>query len=143
MQANFLLSGNPDSLTGYRVARIDGAKSQTLSRFYKEIAGVLEFPDYFGFNLDSLDELLNDLSWIKEEKILIFIDGSEHFIENEPDPERLHHLLVLLDETAGNWKNSDPEKGNNFPAKELKIVFSPGEKLKQLLRRLDIKYDVL
>lgn len=142
MQTNFLLSGNPDSLAGYRVARIDGAKSQTLTGFYKEIAAVLEFPDYFGFNLDSLDELLNDLSWIKEEKIALFITGSEHFIENDPDPERFQNLLVLLDEAAGNWNRLDLDKDNNSPGKELKIVFSPNDRLNQALRNLDIKFDV-
>lgn len=142
MQANFLLSGNPDSLAGCRVARIDGANSQTLTGFYKEIARALEFPDYFGFNLDSLDELLNDLSWIKEEIIVVFITGSEHFIANDPDPERLQDLLVLLDEAAGNWNRLDPDKDNNSPGKELKIVFSPNEKLKEVLRNLDIKFDV-
>jgi len=143
MQTNFLLTGNPDLLTGYRVARIDGTKSQTLTGFYKEIARALEFPDYFGFNLDSLDELLNDLSWIKEDKIVIFITGSEYFIANDPDPERLHNILVLLDETAGNWISPDNNKYINSPGKELKIVFSPNERLKQVLRSLDIKFDVI
>ena len=102
----------------------------------------MEFPDYFGFNLDSLDELLNDLSWIKEDKIVIFITGSEHFIENDPDPERLQDLLVLLDETAGNWQRLNMDKDNIFPGKKLKIIFSPNDRLKLVLRNLDIKFDV-
>jgi len=64
-------------------------------------------------------------------------------IENDPDPERLQDLLVLLDETAGNWKRLDMDKDNNSPGKELKIVFTPDERLTQLLRSLDIKFDII
>lgn len=32
---------------------------------------VLWLPGYFGFNWDALDDCLNDLSWIQEEKIIL------------------------------------------------------------------------
>jgi hypothetical protein len=87
--------------------------------------------------------LLNDLSWIKEEKIVIYIAGSQHFSADDPDPEKLSALLVLLDETARNWVSVGNDRDHNIAGKELKIAFVPNERLKQLLLNLDIRYDVI
>ena len=142
MQANLLFTKKPEALTGYWIAQIDGAKSKTLKGFYKEIAAVLDFPDYFGFNLDSLDEFLNDLSWITEENIVLFIADSQYFIDNNSDQDKLNSLLALLDEAAYNWKMTE-NNDQLIPQKKLKIAFSPNKRLKQLLDRLGIKYEIL
>jgi len=50
-------------------------------------------------------------------------------------------LRVLLDEIAGNWQRFNID--HFFPGKELKIVFAPNDRLKQLFRDLYIKYNVI
>lgn len=40
---------------------LDGSKMATLDGAYAEIASKLSFPDYFGRNLDALEECLQDL----------------------------------------------------------------------------------
>ncbi len=137
---NFIICHQTASLDAYRIFEIDGNKTITLRGFYEEIASKLQFPEYFGFNLDSLDELLNDLSWINHEKIAIFINNSEQFISKERNPDKLPTLLDLLDATCEDWKWVD--ESDNFEKKELIIVFSPSERIRNLLDRQEISYEI-
>jgi RNAse (barnase) inhibitor barstar len=136
---NFLITNNLDSLKGYHIAKIDGQKAHTLRGFYEEIAKEMKFPEYFGFNLDSLDEMLNDLSWLEHEKIAVYITNSESFVEKERNPDKLPTLLDLLDATCEDWEWSDEEEDR--PKKELIIAFSPSERIIQLLDKQEISYE--
>ncbi len=136
--SNFLIINNLEVIKGYHIAQIDGQKAHTLRGFYEEIAKALAFPEYFGFNLDSLDEMLNDLSWLKHKKIAIHITNSEHFVEKERNPDKLPTLLDLLDATCEDWEWVDED--DDFPKKELIIAFSPSERIVQLLDKQEISY---
>lgn len=46
------------------VARLDGREIRSKSAALAEIGNVLDFPDYYGCNLDALFECLTDLSWL-------------------------------------------------------------------------------
>lgn len=67
----------------FSIIEIDASEVTTLREFYEVLAKAMHFPDYFGFNLDSLDELLNDLTWIEDEKLAIYFNNSEKFLEKE------------------------------------------------------------
>jgi hypothetical protein len=138
--ANFLISNNLEPLNGYHIANIDGLKAHTLRGFYEEVAKALSFPEYFGFNLDSFDEMLNDLSWFEQTKIAIYITNSESFVEKERNPDKLPTLLDLLDATCEDWEWSDDE--DERPKKELIIAFSPSERITKLLDSQEISYEV-
>lgn len=56
-----------------RYVFLDGRICADLDVFYTDIARQLEFPEYFGRNLDALDEMISDLEWIEEEKIEILL----------------------------------------------------------------------
>lgn len=119
----------------FEVAEIDASKTTTLREFYETLAQVFEFPDYFGFNLDSFDEMINDLSWIENEKILIYFTHSDKFLEKERNESKILTLLDLLDAACEEWKWA--EEDELIPKKELLIRFSPGEKINHLLSLMD------
>ncbi|MDP5139091.1 MAG: barstar family protein [Spirosomaceae bacterium] len=67
----------------YEIINLDGEKCQTLRGFYEAIAEAMSFPEDFGFNIDSLDDMLSNLSWMEEEKIAVYTLNSEHFLSKE------------------------------------------------------------
>ncbi len=122
----------------YAIIEIDGRQSKTLRQFYEHIAKVMEFPDYFGFNLDSLDELLNDLDWIENEKIALHFTHTDQLISQERDPKKLASLLNLLDATAEDWKWVDDD--DDIEKKELVVLIDESSRIRQLLDQEGIAY---
>ena len=51
------------------------AKLELTDNFIEECYVKLKFPDYFGFNLDALQDCLLDFSWQEESTIIIIIDS--------------------------------------------------------------------
>lgn len=82
-----------------RFVIFDGKDFATLRSFYRNIAQQLNFPDYFSYNLDSLDELINDLSWIEESKIIVLIVNLDQFLHEE-DEEIKAIILQMLDNAS-------------------------------------------
>ncbi|HQV78943.1 MAG: barstar family protein [Chitinophagales bacterium] len=70
-------------VNGIYLAFIDGQRCVVLSHFYEEIAKALNFPDYFVPNFDSLDECINDLSWIEENEIRLLIFNYDDLLFEE------------------------------------------------------------
>ena len=118
----------------FDLVEIDATRTGTLRAFYETMAEVFEFPDYFGFNLDSFDEMINDLSWIENEKILIYFTRSDKFLEKERNESKILTLLDLLDAACEEWKWADDE----VPGKELLIRFSPSQRIQRLLESNDL-----
>lgn len=122
---------SPEELPeNFEIAEIDASKTTTLREFYETLADVFEFPDYFGYNLDSFDEMINDLSWIENEKILIYFTDSDKFLQKERNENKILTLLDLLDAACEEWKWADDDL---IPKKELLIRFSPGKRMSGLL----------
>lgn len=106
------------SFKNYKIGQIDGAKAQTLSAFYTEIEKALNLPD-FEPEMDLLDSLLNDLSWIKQPNVAIYISNFESFLSREKE-KALVELLNLLDVIAEDWKWLDDD--DSTPKKNLKLL---------------------
>lgn len=62
----------------------------TSSSFLKIMSEKLYFLDYFGFNYDALDECMQDLSWLPEEKIIINFKFIERLKRNN---ESLYNII--------------------------------------------------
>jgi RNAse (barnase) inhibitor barstar len=66
-----------------RYVFIDGKACKQIDDCYATLQQQLSLPDYFGNNLDALEEVLSDLDWIKEEKIRIIILNQSELLVNE------------------------------------------------------------
>lgn len=123
----------------YFIAHIDGQKATTLRQFYEEIADLLEIPD-FGFTLEALNESLNDLQWLEDERILLYFTNTNDLISKERDPAKLGSVLNLLDATAEDWKWVDDE---SIDQKDMTIVFEDSPRIRKFLEQENIDYDML
>lgn len=143
---NLFISASPDALADYALITIDSKRCKTLRDFYETLAEQLHFPDYFGFNLDSFDELMNDLSWIEDERILLYFKNSSEFLINERNDGKVNTLLELIDATCEDWKfmdedaeretiadGTDEEEDYFIPKKELIVGFSPSDRMEGFL----------
>lgn len=74
---------------------IDGKECPTLKKFYENIGEQLQFPDYFTYNLDSFDELMNDLSWIIEPQIILLIINFDLFLDQEENQKQKAIIQIL------------------------------------------------
>ncbi|MCK8491991.1 barstar family protein [Spirosoma sp. RP8] len=123
------------------IAHIEGQKTATLRQFYEEIADLLEIPD-FGFNLDALNDSLNDLQWLEDKRIVLYITNTNDFISKERDPAKIGSVLSLLDATAEDWKWVDDED-ELTDRKEIVIVFEDSPRIRKLLDQEAIDYNEL
>jgi RNAse (barnase) inhibitor barstar len=126
-----------DIHAAFAIIEIDANRVTTLREFYEVLAEAMHFPDYFGFNLDSLDELLSDLTWIEDEKLAIYFYNSEKFLEKERNETKILTLLDLLDATCEDWKwHEMDEEDEDFTQKELFFGFDKSSRMEDLLNKL-------
>lgn len=86
-----------------RFAFISGSQCSNMEIFYRKLKKQIDIPDYFGDNLDALDEILFDLSWIKEKKLILIISEFDIFLQEDMESKA---LLVELLENAMSEKFS-------------------------------------
>ncbi len=79
-----------------RVVLMHAKAIQEMAQFYNDIQVGLQMPAYFGRNLDALEEILADLSWIEEPHTLLIIYRSELLLK--PFPNERESLLLVLKE---------------------------------------------
>ncbi|MEO6281955.1 MAG: barstar family protein [Dyadobacter sp.] len=127
---------------GAFIAFVDGKKSTSIKDFHEQIATAMNFPDYSGKNLDALDEMLNDLEWIEEQKVIIYIDQSSEWLSKEKSEEKILSVIDIFDATAEDWKWLDEEE-EGIAKKELQIVFQDSERIRSLLEDQEIPFDTL
>ncbi len=123
------------------VIEIDSRSCLTLKDFYEVISKKLYFPDYFGYNMDSLDEMLNDLSWIEDPKLALYFTHTEHFLINERSEDKIMSLLDMIDAICEDWKwmEDDSENTDNddyIPKKTLLFGFENGYRIDEILNNM-------
>lgn len=80
------------------LAHIDGKKITTLNELYQDVTIALQLPDYFGNNLDALEETLNDLEWIEQTAILLVIQNANFLLFSE-SPEVREEIMNIFEES--------------------------------------------
>jgi RNAse (barnase) inhibitor barstar len=138
--SNLFICTKADLQGDAAVIEIDSKSCMTLKDFYEVIAKKLYFPDYFGFNMDSLDELLNDLSWIEDSRLALYFTHTEHFLINERSDDKVLSLLDMLDAICEDWKwmeeEGDPDDDDFVPKKSLLIGFENGHRIDEILNNM-------
>ena len=81
-----------------RFVFIDGNANDTIDKCYATLQAQLSIPDYFGNNLDALEEVMNDLDWVTEEKINIIISAEEALLKNDEDSK--NDFLEILETSS-------------------------------------------
>ncbi len=100
---------NTSQITPKNGTTIHIGHCHTLPELYTLLATELDFPDYFGHNLDALFDCLCELPELPL-PFQIVIENTPQFLENE-DEENREELFCLLDDVASTWLQ---EKGEHF-----------------------------
>ncbi len=66
-----------------RYVFIDGTICDTIDKCYTTLQLQLSIPDYFGHNLDALEEVLADLEWVTEEKVHLIVLNSTTLLQHD------------------------------------------------------------
>lgn len=88
----------------YKVVQIDAAAWQSQADLHRDIAQVLDFPEYYGSNLDALNDCLSDVAvqsygWVGADTGLVLVlDGYETFAGK--DGVTAHLLLDIFAKQA-------------------------------------------
>jgi RNAse (barnase) inhibitor barstar len=139
---HFLLAKKDTNLRktflGAFIATVDGQKATSMKDFHEQIGEALNFPDYSGKNLDALDEMLNDLEWIREEKVILYITNSNDWLSKEKSDEKILSLIDIFDATAEDWKWMEEEE--DIAKKELRIIFEDSARIRILLEEQEIPF---
>ena len=90
--------------------------TDTLKEFYALLKKALNLPDYFSNNLDSLDEVLCDLSWISQTTIHLHFININKFLKKDTKREVVFEVLRNAEK---HWKE-DGSKAFVLSAEKLK-----------------------
>lgn len=77
------------SESNIRYVFIDGTVCKQIDDCYKTLQLQLSLPDYFGNNLDALEEVLSDLEWIDEAKVRIIILNQTGLLLNDANKKEI------------------------------------------------------
>jgi RNAse (barnase) inhibitor barstar len=87
------------------VAYVRGKRCNDAKSFFYEISASFQFPFYFGENWDALDECLQDLEWLKFEKIVLVISNYSVLLENNIDSKKT--ALRCITSAMKYWDNEN------------------------------------
>lgn len=78
---------------------IKGKDIHSLTDLLEIFSQSLQFPEYFGNNLDALCDMLTDLQWLPYQHIIVIIKNDIPYFENDKDiKEELLEIFRLADE---------------------------------------------
>ena len=93
-----------DLPNGFVELRLDSQKLRNLDDFYHEASLVFQLPDYFGHNLDALDECLTDLEWLPGQGYLVIFKNAESFLCDESN-DIIEGILSVFHDAGSEWAN--------------------------------------
>ena len=92
-----------------------------------EFARALDFPDYFGHNLDALEECLADLEWLPAKGYTLLITDAAKVLPD--DEEEYETFLEILRDAGEAWGNGQAGMGARR-ATPFHVLFAVSEREK-------------
>lgn len=83
-------------------AQIDALRCATRKQLIKEFATVFQFPNYFGWNLDALDDCMADLAWLPAKNFRVQVINFFQLEQKEPD--QAIYLRDMLSDIENYWE---------------------------------------
>ena len=77
----------------YLLVEVDFENISNDREFFKIFASKLNFPKYFGWNLNAFNECLLDLSWLGKIKVVVLIKNLEKIFDNTLLPVLLREFI--------------------------------------------------
>lgn len=91
-----------DIPAGFLLVVFDASKMKDIDGLYERFSEAFKFPEYFGRNLNSLDECLNDLDWLPAPGYVVTIRNHNSLLRDE-HPEVRASLLEILENAGEEW----------------------------------------
>ncbi|MEM9887465.1 MAG: barstar family protein [Bacteroidota bacterium] len=88
----------------FYIAAIDGNLCNKIDSFLSEIAIAFKFPDYYGSNMNALNDCINDLEWLDSNNYILVINHSKAFLKDESIENR-NSVYNFLKEVENEWAN--------------------------------------
>ena len=109
---NLAISSRLDPSAPAQITTLRGCKMTTFQGLLDELAAALQFPYYFGENLNALEECLHDLSWLPAPAHALLIMTTTDLLSQETD-EELAAFTRLLERVASSRREPAPPIRNN------------------------------
>jgi RNAse (barnase) inhibitor barstar len=91
---------------------LDGRAMRTFESAFEEFASRLNFPGYFGRNMNALRDCLTDLAWLPADGYVFVVCNAEGILRDEPPADR-DAILRVLERVANEW--AGPAGDPRFP----------------------------
>lgn len=91
-----------------RLVLID-CKVRNVDELMRKLYEELEFPDYFGYNWNALNDCLQDFSWLKEDYVFFIIINKNYLLLDEKNQKEL--FFKCLELASNFWDDTNDEFG--------------------------------
>ena len=108
MQGNAVMENAHSSSGSETFIKIDGSKVANATDLMRAISEAMDFPDYFGWNWDALEECLSDLSWLSATAYIFRWDLASNLLINSP--KDFFIALEIFASISQSWK----DRGKRF-----------------------------
>lgn len=88
--------------------KLNGKRMLSLDGILDEFSAVYQFPEYFGYNWDALDECINDLDWINARAFVLILMNFDIMLA-EYDSGDVDILVKVLKNACLNWKEGSED----------------------------------
>ncbi len=134
-ESEFLLRGEA-ARHGYRVFVVDFTGVQTKNDLMSEIAGVLNFPSYFGRNWDALLDMVTDLSWMPAVGYVLLFKNAAALLRLPGEDAAI--FVRLCSAAVRHWQSGEDEAGKTIPRTPVYFLFEEQASFCRLVADLKI-----